>query len=87
MRQAVGEVVGILVGNDLRPNTIGVYWMGRSGRAPSAAEMAATRAPFNSESSYTRATSEPADDELSDEQALEACKREQERAPADLIGV
>ena len=37
--QMVGEVVGVLVGNDLRCNQVGVYWLGKTGRAPTPQEM------------------------------------------------
>ena len=63
-------------------------WLARPGRAPTARERATARPPYRSPNAVRRELAREApDDELLDEQAaLEACRREQQREPVDLIG-
>ncbi len=77
-----------VVGNDLPCNEVGFGWLGRtSARPPSALERAEARPPYSPASSRRERKAAPVDDDaLTDEQALKACRVEQERRPADLIG-
>jgi hypothetical protein len=63
-------------------------WLTQPGRPPTAKEQAEARPPYVSPNPSRRAAKrEDLDDELLDERAaLEACIREQQREPADLIG-
>ena len=61
-------------------------WLTQPGRPPTAKEQAEARPPYRSDVGLAPAREVP-DDKLLDEQAaLEACIREQQREPADLIG-
>jgi len=63
-------------------------WLTARGRPPTAREQAEARPPYRSPNAVRRELAREApDDELLDERAaLEACRREQQREPADLIG-
>jgi hypothetical protein len=62
-------------------------WDTSRGRPPTAREQAEARPPYRSDVGLAPAREAPNDDELLDEQAaLEACMREQQREPVDLIG-
>lgn len=62
-------------------------WQGRSGRPPTPSEAAKTRAPYQpARSRREREHANHDDIDISDEQAIEFCRREQERLPVDLIG-
>jgi hypothetical protein len=62
-------------------------WDKAPGRPPTAEERSSAREPYVSPNTTRRAKREAPDDELLNERAaLQACRREQQREPADLIG-
>jgi hypothetical protein len=83
--------VFVLLGNSLEAGGLGVFWMGRTGRPPTLEEQRSAREPYIAGATARRRATErererEQDDELSDEEALALCRREQERNPPDLIG-
>jgi hypothetical protein len=78
----IGNLLCSTVGGDL----VLFGWLGRSGRPATAREQAQARAPYDSNSANRRRAQPVPDDELDEQAALEAARREQEREPADLIG-
>lgn len=61
-------------------------WTGKSGRPPTPREQMEARPPYQPAASRReRERREPDDDELSDAQAIEWARREQQRNPPDLI--
>jgi hypothetical protein len=77
-------VVGNLVYSTSSGEIILFGWLGRSGRPPTAREQAEARPPYENPKARRWKAPVP-DDELTDQQALEACQREQQRQPADLL--
>jgi hypothetical protein len=63
-------------------------WLRGHGRPPTAREQAEAKLPYRSPNAIRRelAREAPDDDLLDERAALEACRREQQREPADLIG-
>jgi hypothetical protein len=63
-------------------------WLSRPGRTPTAKERMSARPPYEplSARKARQEAREVPDDELDEKAALEACIREQEREPTDLIG-
>jgi hypothetical protein len=61
-------------------------WLKAHGRAPTAKERGEARPPYESTRKRREALEAPEDDLLDEQAALEACMREQQREPVDLIG-
>lgn len=59
-------------------------WQGKSGRPPTAHEQASARGTYSATGSRRERRQQP-DDDLDDAAAIEACRREQEREPVDLL--
>jgi len=60
-------------------------WLTARGRPPTAEERA-IRAPYSHQKVWSWPRQPPDDNELDEKAALEACIREQQREPTDLIG-
>jgi hypothetical protein len=60
-------------------------WLARPGRAPTARERATARPPYRSPNAV-KPIEVPDEDLLDEQAALDACIREQQREPVDLIG-
>ena len=80
-------VLGNLVYSTSSGEIILFGWLGRSGRPPTAREMAEARPPYESTSAMRerRQRLEVPDDELDEKAAIEAARLEQQRQPADLL--
>lgn len=61
-------------------------WLGRSGRPPTPREQLEARAPYSpGKSRRERERREPDDDEVTDREAIEWARRQQERSPSNLL--
>jgi hypothetical protein len=82
--------VFIVQGDTIEAGGVTITWMGLTGRPPTLAEQRGAREPYVAGAVARRRAAEREldreDDELSDEEALALCRREQERNPPDLIG-
>ncbi len=80
-------VLGNLVYSTVTGDLVLFGWLGTSGRPPTSREMATARPPYDSASAKRarQPRQEIPDDLLDERQALEACRREQEREPVHLV--
>ena len=75
-----------MVGNSFEAGGLRVGWLGtKTGRPATAAELKRVHNPYSATAAKKLREEAKADDELDDAAAVEACRLEQEREPADLI--
>jgi hypothetical protein len=79
-------VIGNLLCSTVTGDLVLFGWLGRSGRPATAREQAQARAPYSSQRTPRQQRQAVPDELLADQEAVELARREQERAPADLIG-
>jgi hypothetical protein len=78
-------VLGNLVCSTVTGDVILFGWLGTSGRPPTPREREEARPPYEIKKRPPSDRPEVPDELLNEQQALEACRREQEREPADLL--
>lgn len=87
-----GHVLGRVIGNALQAGSLGIGWLGKSGRPPTAEERAGARAPYRASEYKPSAFGvlhgprDVPDEQLADRAAIELARIEQQRDPPDLIG-